>query len=333
MQRSSTVPPSAEPAPREKEHSRRLSKERIRKILMGTRDRNGWIKLLVIYGLLICIGFIYVYPILYMISASFMTLDDLLDSSIRWIPSGLNLANYRQAGSSMNYWNSLLQSFMIAGLPTLCTLISCSLAGYGLARYKFRGRGAMIGLVILTFVLPRQITMIPTYNMYANVGILNSVWAFIVPALVGQGLNAPIFIMIFWQFFRTVPQALVEAAKIDGAGHFKSFFSISLPSAAPAFITVALFSFVWYWNEFYLTQLYVHGVLVESSLTTLVIQLQNFNTNYSSYAQTAAGGATNLNESIKMAGTLITVLPLLILYFVLQRHFVESIDRTGITGE
>ena len=333
MQRSSTVRPSAESGRKGRPAGRGLSGDRIRKKLLGTRDRNGWIKLAAIYGLLICIGFIYVYPILYMISASFMTLDDLLDSSIQWIPSGLNLSNCRQAGLSMNYWDSLVQSFLIAGLPTLCTLVSCALTGYGLARYKFRGRGVIIGLIILTFVLPRQITMIPTYNMYANVGILNSVWAFVVPALAAQGLNAPIFIMIFWQFFRTVPQALVEAARIDGAGHFKSFFSIALPSAAPAFITVALFSFVWYWNEFYLTQLYVHGVLVESSLTTLVVQLQNFNTNYSSYAQTAAGGATNLNESIKMAGTLITVLPLMILYFVLQRHFVESIDRTGITGE
>ena len=313
--------------------SRRLNRDRIRKFLLGTRDRNGMIKLIAIYGLLICIGFIYLYPILYMVSASFMTLDDLLDSSIRWIPSSANLDNYRQAGSSMNYWNSLLQSFLIAGLPTLCNLAACSLTGYGLARYKFRGKGVIIGLIILTFVLPRQITMIPTYTMYANLGILNSIWAFVVPAIVAQGLNAPIFIMIFWQFFRNVPQALVEAAKIDGAGHFKSFFSISLPTAAPAFITVALFSFVWYWNEFYLTQLFVHGVLVESSLTTLIIQLQNFNSNYSSYAQTAASGATNLNESIKMAGTLIAVLPLMIMYFVLQRHFVESIDRTGITGE
>lgn len=327
MQRSTTVQPSAE------KPVRRINRDRVKKFFLGTREKNGFVKLVVIYGLLICIGFIYVYPILYMISASFMTLDDLLDSSIRWIPSSLNLANYRQAGLSMNYWNSLLQSVMIAGLPTLCTLVSCALTGYGLARYKFRGRGAIIGLIILTFVLPSQITMIPTYSMYARLGILNSIWSFILPAAVAQGLNAPIFIMIFWQFFRTVPQALVEAAKIDGAGHLRSFFRISLPSAAPAFITVALFSFVWYWNEFYLTQLYVHGVLVESNLTTLIIQLQNFNTNYSAYAQTAVSGATNLNESIKMAGTLIAVLPLMILYFVLQKHFVESIDRTGITGE
>ncbi len=331
MQRNTTALPSAEE--KRTGAAGRLSGDRIKKILTGTREKNGLIKLICIYGLLICIGFIYIYPILYMISASFMTLDDLLDSSIQWIPSGFNLANYQQAGLSMNYWNSLWQSFVIAGLPTLGTLASCALTGYGLARFKFRGKNAIIGLIILTFVLPRQITMIPTYNMYSNLGILNSLWAFIVPSLVAQGLNAPIFIMIFWQFFRTVPQALVEAAKIDGAGQFKSFFSISLPSAAPAFITVALFSFVWYWNEFYMTQLYVHGVLVESSLTTLVIQLQNFNTNYSAYAQTANSGATNLNESIKMAGTLITVLPLMILYFILQRHFVESVDRTGITGE
>ncbi len=317
----------------EKAVRRRLSRERVQKFLLGTRDKNGFLKLVAVYGLLICIGFIYLYPILYMVSASFMTLDDLLDSSIQWIPSTLNTANYRQAASSMNYGNSLLQSFMIAGLPTLCTLLSCSLTGYGLARFRFRGRGVMIGLIILTFVLPSQVTMIPTYVMYNRLNINNSLWAFIVPALLASGLNAPIFIMIFWQFFRTVPQALIEAAKIDGAGPFKSFYAISLPSAAPAFITVALFSFVWYWNEFYLTQLYVHGVLTDSGLTTLIIQLQNFNANYNTYAQTASGGATNLNESIKMAGTLLAVLPLLILYFVLQRHFVESIDRTGITGE
>ncbi len=333
MQRNITVPPSAELSARPAEKPRRLSKDKIKKFLLGTREKNGFIKLIMIYSLLICIGFIYLYPILYMISASFMSLDDLLDSSIRWIPSSLNTDNYRQAGQSMNYWNSLLQSIMIAGIPTLCTLVSCALTGYGLARYKFRGRGIMIGLIILTFVLPRQITMIPTYRMYDMMGLEGTIWAFIIPALLAQGLNAPIFIMIFWQFFRTVPQALVEASKIDGAGHFKSFFSIALPSAGPAFITVALFSFVWYWNENYLTQLFVQGPVIKNDLTTLIIQVGKFADNYSAYAQTAKSGATNLNEAIRMAGTLISVLPLMILYFILQRQFVESIDRTGITGE
>ena len=313
--------------------SGKLNRDRIRKFFMGTRSRNGFLKTCFIYALLICIGFIYLYPILKMLSASFMSLDDLLDSSIQWIPSRFSLSNYNQAAASMDYPRSFLQSLLITGVPTLCNLISCSLVGYGLARFRFRGHGLIMAVIIFTFVLPSQIVMIPNYVLYSDMGILGTVWSFVLPSLLGQGLNAPIFILIFYQFFKTVPKVLIEAAMIDGAGHFKSFFRVSLPTAGPAFITVALFSFVWYWNESYLTELYVHGVMSSSGLTTLIIQLQNFAANYSSYAQTAVSGATSLNESIKMAGTLLAVLPLLILYFVLQRHFVESIDRTGITGE
>ena len=311
----------------------RLSRDRVRKFLLGTRSKNGFLKVVFIYALLICIGFIYLYPILRMLSVSFMSLDDLLDSSIQWIPSALSLANYRQAAASMDYMKSFLQSLLITGVPTLCNLFSCSLIGYGLARFRFKGHGLIMAVILFTFVLPSQIVMIPTYVLYSDMGILGTIWSFILPALVGQGLNAPIFILIFWQFFRTVPKALIEAAMIDGAGYFRSFVRVSLPSATPAFITVGLFSFVWYWNESYLTELYVHGVLSNSGLTTLIIQLRNFASNYSSYATTAVSGATSLNEAIRMAGTLLAVLPLLILYFVLQRHFVESIDRTGITGE
>ena len=319
--------PAVQPA------AKRLNRDRVRKFLLGTRSKNGFLKVAFIYALLICIGFIYLYPILRMLSVSFMSLDDLLDSSIQWIPSTLSLANYRQAAASMDYMKSFFQSLLITGVPTLCNLFSCSLIGYGLARFRFKGHGLIMAVILFTFVLPSQIVMIPTYVLYSDMGILGTVWSFILPALVGQGLNAPIFILIFWQFFRTVPKALIEAAMIDGAGYFRSFVRVSLPSATPAFITVGLFSFVWYWNESYLTELYVHGVLSNSGLTTLIIQLRNFASNYSSYATTAVSGATSLNEAIRMAGTLLAVLPLLILYFVLQRHFVESIDRTGITGE
>ena len=164
-------------------------------------------------------------------------------------------------------------------------------------------------------------------------GIKGTLWAFILPAVFGNGLNAPIFILIFWQFFRQIPKVLIEAAKIDGAGQFKAFMRVALPSAKPAFITVALFSFVWYWNESYLTDLYVQGVLTDSGWTTLVLQLNDFSANYNDFQQSTGGSAASLNESISMAGTMLSILPLLILYFVLQRHFVESIDRTGITGE
>lgn len=301
--------------------------------MLGSKDQKGFLEQLVIYALLICIGFIYLYPILYMVSSSFMSLDDLLDSSIKWLPSAFNISNYIQAARSMEFGRSLWQSIVIAGVPTLMNLISCSLVGYGLARFNFPGKKIVFGIIILTFILPSQVTMIPTYVLYSNMGILGSIWSFILPAILGMGINAPIFILIFYQFFRQIPKVLIEASKIDGAGYFKSFFRVALPSAKPAFITVALFSFVWYWNESYLTELYVHGVMTDSGWTTLVIQLDNFAANFSSYATTAASAATSLNESISMSGTMLSILPLLLLYFVLQRHFVESIDRTGITGE
>lgn len=310
-----------------------FNKDKFRKFMLGSKEKQGFLKLFCIYALLICIGFIYLNPILHMASKSFMTLDDLLDSSINWIPSSLNLSNYAQAAKSMDFWKSLGMSILIAGVPTICNLVSCALIGYGLARFEFPGRKVVIGIIIFTFILPTQVTMIPTYVLYSDMGILSTIWAFVLPSLLGMGINAPIFILIFWQFFRQVPKVLIEAAQIDGAGYLKSFFRISLPSAAPAIITVSLFSFVWYWNESYLTEMYVSGVKLKSGWTSLVIQLDNFASNYSTYATTAASGATSLNESINMAGTMLSILPLLLMYFVLQRYFVESIDRTGITGE
>ena len=310
-----------------------IKQEKLHKFLMGSKEKDGFLKQFLVYALLICIGFVYLYPILYMISNSFMTLDDLLDSSISWLPSKLYLSNYIQAAASMNFWKSLWQSVVIAGVPTLFNVISCSLVGYGLARFHFPGKNLVLGIILFSFVLPSQITMIPTYVLYSNIKILNSIWSFVLPSSLAQGLNAPIFILIFYQFFKQVPKVLLEAAQIDGAGYFKSFARISLPTAAPAILTVSLFSFVWYWNESYLTQLYVSGVMTNSGWTTLVIQLDKFAQNFSTYANTSTSAATNLNESISMAGTMLSILPLLILYFVLQRYFVESIDRVGITGE
>ena len=312
---------------------KKFSKEKVRKFFMGSKEKQGFLKVFCIYALLICIGFIYLNPILQMLSKSFMNLDDLLDSSINWIPSKFILSNYAQAAKSMDFWASLGKSIILAGVPTLCNLISCAIIGYGLARFEFPFKKVVLAVIVFTFILPSQVTMIPTYALYSQIGILGTILPFVVPPLLGMGINAPIFILIFWQFFRQVPKVLIEAAQIDGAGYFKSFFRISLPSATPAFITVGLFSFVWYWNESYLTEMYVSGVMTKSGWTSLVIQLDNFASNYNSYATTAASGATSINEAINMSGTMLSILPLLLMYFVLQRYFVESIDKTGITGE
>lgn len=309
-------------------------KDKVKKYVFGSKDRQGIGKLFIVYLLLGCIGFIYLYPLLYMISKSFMPLDDLLNPSISWIPSILYSENYINAFRSMNYWKTLADSITLAGMPTLINVVICALVGYGFARYDFKGKKILMGFLIFSFILPPQATMMPTYVFYTDLKILNSILAFVVPAVLGQGLKAQIFILIFYQFFRQVPQALIEAAKIDGAGHFKSFFRIAVPSAAPAILVVFLFSIVWYWNESYLTQLYVVGAFANSSKwSSLVVSLKTFETSYNSARSTAGNIAVDINESIKMAGTMLSILPLLIMYLVLQRQFVESIDRTGITGE
>lgn len=309
-----------------------FTKEKLHQFVFGTREKQGVGKQIVIYGLLICIGFIYLYPMLYMISTSFMNRDDLLDTSVKWLPSTLYLQNYVDAAKSMDFWMSLAKGILIAGLPTLCNLFICMVVGYGFARYDFKGKKIMMGILIFSYILPSQVTMIPTYVLYNKMGILGTILTFILPAVFGNGLNAPIFILIFYQFFRQVPKVLMEAAAIDGAGHFKAFFRIAVPSAVPAIVTVVLFSFVWYWNESYLTELYVQGLASKSIWTNLVVQLKNFDSAFESKAVTG-DTATSLNESVRMAATTLSILPLLLMYLVLQKQFVESIDRAGITGE
>ena len=304
-----------------------VEKDKIKKFFMGSREKQGFLKQFVVYALLICIGFIYLYPILYMLSSSLMTLDDLLDTSINWIPSSFNFKNYAQAGSSMNFWPVLGLSIIVAGVPTLLNVLSCSIVGYGLARFEFPGKKIIMGVIIFTFILPSQVTMIPTYVLYSNLKILSTLWAFVVPSLLAQGINASIFILIFYQFFKQVPKVLIEAAQIDGAGYFKSFVRISLPSAAPAILTVFLFSFVWNWNETYIT-----GTLLRNNIELLPTKLNMFNNEFSSMAS-AQGGAFRLNKAYKMAATLISISPLLLLYVFVQKQFIQGIENTGITGE
>lgn len=310
----------------------KFTKEKLHKFVFGTREKQGLGQQLVVYGLLICIGFIYLYPILSMASTSFMNRDDLLDSSVKWLPSTLYLQNYIDAAKSMDFWVTLLKGIVIAGAPTICNVIVCMCVGYGFARYNFKGKKFLMGLLIFAYILPTQVTMIPTYVLYNDMKILGTLWTFVLPAIFGNGLNAPIFILIFYQFFKQVPKVLMEAAYIDGAGHFKAFFRIAIPSAIPAIVTVVLFSFVWYWNESYLTEMYVQGLSTKSIWTNLVIQLKNFDSAFNSKA-VVGDTATSLNESVRMAATSLSILPLLLVYLVLQKQFVESIDRAGITGE
>ncbi|MDN6194697.1 MAG: ABC transporter permease subunit, partial [Alkalibacterium sp.] len=174
-----------------------------------------------------------------------------------------------------------------------------------------------------------QITVIPRYILFNNLGLLGSIAAYAIPAGLGQGINSAIFILIFYQTYRAIPVSLIEAARLDGAGEFKIFTKIGIPMGLSAFIISFLFSLVWYWNETYLASIYFGG-----TLSTLPLELQRFVAAYNNMFPGSGGdGIAGVNEAIELAATLLSIIPLLIIYFISQKWFVESIDRSGITGE
>lgn len=313
-----------------------MSKEKFHKIMFGTKDDMGLLKKIVVYVILTCVGFVFVYPLLKVLSMSFMSLADLLDSSVNWIPSKLSFENYRMTMKAMDYWKALKDSVIISGLPTLCQVVSCSIVGYGLARYDFKGKKLVFGLIIFAFVLPSSLTLTTQYQFYNSLNWVGTMKTFIIPAILANGFKSQLFILICWSFFKQIPPVLNEAASIDGAGHFKSFFKIALPSASGALIVVLIFSFVWYWNEQYLSQLYLYSKSDHSgTYTPLINQLSIFSDVFASEYANSDGltSSATINDAFRMAATILTILPLLLIYSVLQKQFVESVDRAGITGE
>ena len=218
-----------------------------------------------------------------------------------------------------------------------------SLVGYGFARFSFRLKKLCFAILIFTIILPPQALLIPQYleNSYFDfffigrlaglftgapltVNILDSVWAFYLPALCGFGVRSGILIFIFIQFYRGLPKELEDAAYIDGCGPLRTFLRIMLPNALPALITVLLFSVVWYWNDYQ----YAGMFLVDNQ--TLPLRLSNLKMVLNS----AAGQQLDPYQlSVLLpAGCLLVILPPLLLYILFQRYFTESIERTGLVG-
>ena len=307
----------------------------VKHFFLGSKEHKGFIKTFLLYFILIALGFIYLYPILYMIVNSFFSPEDLVDPSVTWIPTRLYFGNFVQAFETLDFLRSFATSFFMAIIPTLLQLISTAMVGFGLARFDFPLKKVWLVLVIAVFMIPTRVMTIPRYTLFDTLGMLETPLPSFLPALFGQGLKSTIFILVFYSFFSSYPISFDEAAELDGAGKFKIFYKIALPAASGAVVLCALFSFVWYWNE--TTDL----SLFSPSIKTLPKQLQEFAQKFSELygdsSSTQKEGTVNIvgrmNESLNLAGTLLSILPTVILYLVLQKQFVESVERSGITGE
>lgn len=299
--------------------------DKVRKFIIGRTLSEGLLGRLTLYGLLIIIGFVYLFPLIKMFTYSIKDLQDLVNPVVEWIPTKIYLENYRTSLIVLQYGKTLFFSLLVTLLPALLQTVTTSITGYALAKFKVRGKRLVFALILLTYLLPQQIYMIPKFVLFDQLGILETAWSIIFPATFGQGLSSAIFILIFYQFFRMQPVVLDESAEIDGANPYQVFWKIGVPLAAPAYLSSFLFSFVWYWNETYISSLFLGN-----DLYTLQLKLLNFQSQFN-----LATGLTQTmtNEAIRYAATILIILPVLVVYLVMQKWFVESIDRTGVTGE
>lgn len=311
------------------ENLRKLDSHKIKRFFLGKQDGKGFVTKLFTYGIMIGIAYVFLYPILYMFSVSLMSIDDLVNPEVKWIPTGISITNYQMVLQVFQLKETLFDSFLIAGLSTLAIVISSGVIGFGLARYDFPLKKVMFGFILVMFALPPQILSIPRYIIYNDYGLIGSIFSFLIPASLGQGLNQAIFILIFYQFFKVIPKVLTEAAQIEGAGHFKVFTKIYVPLGGPAILTTTLYSFIWYWNNGALTASYLGR-----NYTTVMMQLNVLkNSLAEEFPVDKMTGFSPLSEGVLFAGNMIALIPLLVLYLVLQKWFVESVDRAGITGE
>ena len=305
--------------------------KKIKRKLLGRNLSDGIIVKIFTYSLLIVMSFAFLYPFIYLLLKSLQSPDDVLNPAVGLIPTSLYFDNFVKAFKTLGFFKALGQSVYISLIPTVLQVISTSFVGYGLAKFKFKGKKIVFGLIIMSFIIPPQILMIPTYVTYRQLGILKSILTFAIPAAFAQGLKNAIFILLFYEFFIMLPRELDEAAMLDGANRIKIYFRVAIPLSVTIFIVAFIFSFVWYWNETYLTTLYM------SNAETLPIKLSQFAASFrqvmASAASSGSSGYTDkLNEAIYMAGTLISILPLLLMYFILQKWFVKGIDKTGLGG-
>lgn len=293
---------------------------------------------------LICMCFVVLYPIMYMISMALREPSDLRNPVVIWIPMNFTLENFKSVLKLMDYKSVFFNTLFMALSCTVINVAVCACTAYGLARFKFKINKLLFSCIIFTIIVPAQCISTPLYLLFRNfdflgigslfgvltgkyltVNLLDTPGPMIISALLGMGLRSGLFVYIFQQFFRGIPKELEEAAYIDGCSIFKTFISIMIPNARSAIVSCVLFSFVWYWNDYYMSMLYYSDVFsLNAALSTLSDSLRSVGINswvdpYSIVTQ-------------MQAGCLLVILPMLIIYGFLQRMFTEAIDKTGIVG-
>ena len=275
--------------------------------------------------------FLILQPLLTKVSLSFMSVKDVYDPTVKAIPKVFTITNYSDAAIYAKFWQNL------AGTATLCLIvavlqtISCTMVGYGFARFHFKFRDLIFVAVIVCMVVPVTVVLIPQYLNFRMFNLTGSYWPFILLSGTACGARCGLYIYLVRQFFRGIPKEVDEAAAIDGAGAFKTFFLIMIKSAVPIMVTVFLFSFVWQWGENTYTSLFYNS---QGTLAKMLFSLKSTldDIHITGVSAISKQDQFAYKDIIQATTTLMCIIPLLLLYTVSQKFFVQSIERTGIVG-
>lgn len=289
----------------------------------------------IIFGL----SFVILYPILYMISTSIRPQAEMNDPSVMWIPKTIQFSNFVEVWNAIDYPSTLWNTLVLNIVSSVLQVGTCALTGYGFARFKFKGKNFFFALVLLQIIVPVQIILIPQYSQFRyfdifglfnalmgdSINLVGTNLSMYIPALMCNGIRAGLFIYLFRQFFRGLPKELEDAAYLDGCGPFKTFISVMIPNAASSFLTVFIFSIVWYWNDYYVSSMYFNDP------NTISLKIDGISNIISMYLTGEVGMASDYIVWME-AACLLAITPIVIMYIFLQKYFTEGIARAGLAN-
>lgn len=290
---------------------------------------------IIIFGL----SFVILYPILYMISTSLRPQAEMNDPSVMWIPKSIRFENFSEVWTAIDYPGTLWNTLILNIISSVLQVGTCALTGYGFARFKFKGKNFFFALVLLQIIVPVQIILIPQFSQFRyfdifglfnalmgdSINLVDTNLSMYIPALMCNGIRAGLFIYLFRQFFRGLPKELEDAAYLDGCGPFKTFISVMVPNAASSFLTVFIFSVVWYWNDYYVSSMYF------TKANTISLKIDGIANIMSMYLTGEVGVASDFIVWME-AACLLAITPIVIMYIFLQKYFTEGIARAGLAN-
>lgn len=277
---------------------------------METTGKIGSVKTVLTHAMLIVVGAFFLSPFLWMVSTSLKPNSELFLWPPKWIPSSLVWSNYPDAINYIPFFNYLSNTLSIASLATLGVLFACPLVAYSLARIPWKGAKPLFAITLMVLMLPYQVTMIPIFIVFKHFGWVGTKIPLWLPAFFG----APFFIFLLRQFFLGLPKELEDAARIDGASELRIYWQIMLPLCRPALLTIALFQFMGSWTDYQGPLIY----LSDESQYTLMLGIQAFKSQHGAEWQ------------MMMATNVMITLPIIILYFLVQKAFIRGITFSGI---